>query len=136
MELTYAVEHAHQHRLGLVVERVAHGDAGGAEPVGPRLQRRVARRPRGGLDGAGAHAHALHVHQHAQPRAEPAHELPVRRGLRTQAVIDVEDVERETPGRRQRVQEMEQRDGVGTAGDGHQDGLAAREHRVAAQGLL
>jgi hypothetical protein len=127
---------ASPHRLGLVVERVADGDARGAEPLGPGLERRIACRARSGLDGARPHVHPLDLDGHAEPRSEIADERRVRRRLRAQAVIDVNDVERETPRRRQRVQEMEQRDGVGAAGDGHQHALAAGEHRVAAQGLL
>ncbi len=51
-------------------------------------------------------------------------------------MIDVEHMERQAPGLRQRVQQVEQCHGVGAAGDGHQHGLAAGEHRVAAKGLL
>jgi len=37
-----ALEHAHEHGLGLIIGRVAHGDAIGADPVRVGLERNVA----------------------------------------------------------------------------------------------
>ena len=131
-----AGQHAHQHRLGLVVGGVAERDAGGAEARRPRLQRPVARRARGRLHRAGADLHALDVHRNAQSRPERAHELGVARRAWTQVVIDVQDAQRQPPGRRQLAQQVQQGDGVRAAGDGHQDRFAAGEHRVAADRAL
>ena len=111
-------------------------DPRGADAVGGRLQRGVACGARGGLDRARRNAHADDVDGHAEARAERPHELGVARGVGTQAVVDVQDVQPQVEGSREAEQDVEQRDGVGAARDADQDGFAAREHRVAADGAL
>jgi hypothetical protein len=44
--------------------------------------------------------------------------------------------QREAEGLPQRAEDVEERDGVGAARDGHQHGFAATEHPVTANGVL
>jgi hypothetical protein len=74
--------------------------------------------------------------RHAQVFAEAADPIGLRVGLGTQAVMDVDGGQGEAEGFPQRVEDVEESDRVGPARDGHQDGFAATEHPVAANGVL
>ena len=93
-------------------ERVLVGVSGGADSVA-LLAALLALAPSLGLE-----LHVLHVDH--QLRADSSRDAAFVEAL----------------GRRlgERLQHVEEGDGVGAAGDADQDGFAAREHRVAANG--
>ena len=140
------LEQPHDQRLCLVVGGVAERDSRRADAVGGRLQRRVPRGARRRLDRAGGHPYADDLHRHAEARAEGAHVLSVARGVGPETVVGlamdrsarlvVQDVQAQAESGRQAEEDVEQGDGVGAAGDADQDGFAAPEHRVAANGGL
>ncbi len=132
-----AFEEAHQHGLRLIVGVVTERDPMGAEASGACLQRRVPRRPRRGLERAPRiDRHGRDVDRNAEAGPERLDEVGVAGRIGAQLVIDVKDVELESPLRCEPGEKVQQRHRVGAARHCDQDGFAAREHRVAANGTL
>ena len=132
-----SLDEPHQHGLGLIVGGVSDCDTLGADSRGALLERRVPRRPRRGFEGAlSIDRDRRDVNENAEPRAELPDEVGVGGRVGAQLMVHMQDVKPELPRRGQAQEEMEQRHGVRAARDGDQNGFAAREHRVAANGAL
>src|SRR5262249_24897628 len=80
--------------------------------------------------------HGYDADGNAEASPEPADEVGVGGRTRAELMIDVQDVEPEAPRGGELDKEVQDRDGIRAARDGHQNGFAAREHRVAANGAL
>ena len=118
-----ALEEPHQDGLGLVVGGVPHGDPVGADTPGHPEEGRVAggarRRLRGHARPTGDDD-ALDGDGPAEVRGEAGDEAGIVVGFWTEPVVDVADGEAPALLGGELGQRMEERDGVGAAGDGDQ----------------
>ena len=126
-----AAQQPQQHRFGLVVGRVRHGDPRRAELVGRPFEEGVADFPRGLLEiapfrpGSGGHVVFLGDDFQTQRRGELGAVSLVAVALRSaQPVVEVRRGKLDLKLAAHFVQGVEQSGGVGTAGDGY-------EHQVA-----
>ena len=112
-----ALERTHEHGLGLVVGVVRREDERGVQSRAQREEPAVARLPRGSLSGPGAELEPLDFAPQSEGRGKGCHPLGDRGALRLDPVIRVRHHElavcRLAP-----MEEIEEDDGVETAGDG------------------
>ena len=131
-----ALEQPHQDRLRLIVGACGRWRCG-ADTSGQRarLERGIARVARLRLQSVprrlATNGHALEVERQPEPLAETADEVGVGIGLGAQTVMHVSAREGEAERGRQLPEHVEERDGVGAAGDGSEDGFAADDQPVA-----
>src|SRR5581483_8500080 len=134
---TRARDRRDQDRLGLVIERMAERDSGGADlpgggdqrrhanRAGPLLHRPPPRRRRVGL---------AQVERHAQSLAERADVAGIQTRVRPQPVVEVKDLYPDPEQPAERNERVEETDGVGAAGARDEDRLAGQQHLVPTHG--
>ncbi len=136
-----AADQPHQHRLGLIVERVPGGDARtgvrGREPPQRGIAQSTGARLEVGSVAGQAAADVATGERHAESPGGGFRGGLVGVGIgATQAMVDVRRDELDAELAAELVQRQQQTDRVGAARDGNQHPLAGYQHRMLADGLL